>query len=220
MTLISGSRASVFEPAAWIEKAETFVREAHTAGVPQLGVCFGHQLLGHVLGGKVVKNPVGREIGTVEVKLTDAGVADPLLQGVPAQAPFQATHEDTVSELPAGAVLLAENKYGVHGFRWGRCLWGVQFHPELDERRLGMLIESREEALRREGPRRIRVCSAPSAEGPQIAKCMQGTAPLCNFGIEGAELLVGGSMVRVGWPSGGLLVLRPGSGQLPGGQQM
>jgi len=41
------------------------------------------------------------------------------------------THSDRVTELPPGAELLAENDYGVHGFRKGR-VFAVQFHPEYD----------------------------------------------------------------------------------------
>src|SRR5215468_9007901 len=70
--IVSGSPLSVTEKAPWmLELGEDLLRVG-AAGTPVLGVCFGHQLLGRAAGGDVVQNPRGREIGTVQVQLTDA----------------------------------------------------------------------------------------------------------------------------------------------------
>ena len=42
------------------------------AGAPTLGICFGHQLLAQALGGNVVQNPRGREIGTVDLEVVES----------------------------------------------------------------------------------------------------------------------------------------------------
>ena len=52
-------------------------------GIPTLGICYGHQLLAHALGGEVGDNPNGREFGTVTVELTAEAADDPLLGGLP-----------------------------------------------------------------------------------------------------------------------------------------
>ena len=108
--MMTGSPLSVTEPAPWMIRAGDYLLEA-AEGVPVLGVCFGHQLIGHALGTPVVKSPLGREIGTVEVDLTPAGRADPLFAGAPERLSVQTTHEDVLQALPPGATLLAGNAH-------------------------------------------------------------------------------------------------------------
>jgi GMP synthase (glutamine-hydrolysing) len=56
--VITGSASSVTERAPWMLRTEEFLRVASAANVPILGICFGHQLLGQALGGRVEKNSV------------------------------------------------------------------------------------------------------------------------------------------------------------------
>ena len=67
--LISGSRAGVYEDLPWIAPLMDFSRAAHAAGVPQVGVCFGHQLLAQALGGRTEKAPHGWGLGNVRLEL-------------------------------------------------------------------------------------------------------------------------------------------------------
>ena len=62
--LITGSSAMVTEREEWSVRTGTWL-EAALGKIPVLGVCYGHQLIGDVLGGKVGTNPAGREIGTI-----------------------------------------------------------------------------------------------------------------------------------------------------------
>ena len=55
--LITGSPAGVYDDDPWIGPLMNFARAAAAAGVPQVGICFGHQLLAEALGGKVIKGP-------------------------------------------------------------------------------------------------------------------------------------------------------------------
>src|SRR5688572_27593405 len=129
--VITGSPLSVTAWTGWMERVGELVRDAAARRVPVLGVCFGHQLIARVFGGKVGLNPGGREIGTVEVDLTAAGRRDPLFDGVPARMAIQATHEDAVVTLPSGATVLAGNAAcPVQAFAIGKWVRGVQFHPE------------------------------------------------------------------------------------------
>src|SRR3954469_22158717 len=98
-------------------------------------------------------NPRGREIGTVRVRLTEAGRRDPLFAWTAAEEiEVQATHLDAVDPLPASAILLASNENcAAQAFRLSETAAGVQFHPELWPEALRDLILSRREKLAAEG---------------------------------------------------------------------
>lgn len=129
--VVTGSPAMVTERADWSENTAAWLARAVAEEVPVLGVCYGHQLLAHSLGGEVDFHPRGRETGTRPVQLTDAAEADLLFRGLPRRFAAQLTHRQSVIRLPEEAVLLAANDFEPHqAFRVGRCAWGVQFHPE------------------------------------------------------------------------------------------
>jgi len=110
----------------WIEDTKQWVESALDRGLPALGICWGHQLLADVLGGTV--EPMGEyELGYRTVRHT----GDPIFEGIAESFTVFTTHSDTVAELPAGAEPIAENDYGVHGFRAGSVV-GLQSHPEYD----------------------------------------------------------------------------------------
>ncbi|MFB6073105.1 MAG: type 1 glutamine amidotransferase [Halobacterium sp.] len=125
--VVTGSRSSVYWDDDWIQPLVEYVAAVHDAGVPVLGVCFGHQVLAEALGG-TVEDMGEYEIGYREVRRTRD---DPLFDGVGESFTAFTTHSDAVTELPPGAELLAENDYGVHAFRADHSV-GVQFHPEYD----------------------------------------------------------------------------------------
>ncbi len=150
--VVTGSSAMVSEREAWSEQAARWLRAAAHAGTAVLGICYGHQLLAHALGGRVGPNPRGREIGTVSVALDAEGESDALLGSLPARFRAQATHVESVLELPAGARRLAGNAADPHhAFAWGERVWGVQFHPEFDADVIRAYLAARRETLRSEG---------------------------------------------------------------------
>jgi len=117
-----------------------------------LGICFGHQLLAQALGGNVERNPRGREIGTVRVKLLPEASRDALFLGLPSELEVNATHVDTVTRLPEGATLLASTSLERHAaYRVGESAWGVQFHPEIDGDVMRGYVRAREPVIREEG---------------------------------------------------------------------
>jgi len=133
--VITGSGAMVTEQAPWMLATAAWLRELVALGRPVLGICFGHQLLADALGGEVADNPRGIEVGTVITRPTAAAAQDALFAGWPAEAPVQASHQQSVIRLPDGAVVLAASEQDPHhAFRYGERAWGIQFHPEFDAR--------------------------------------------------------------------------------------
>jgi GMP synthase (glutamine-hydrolysing) len=125
--ILTGSRASVYWDEPWITELKAWVGDAIEAGLPFLGVCYGHQLLADVLGGGVEAMDE-YEIGYREV--THSGDS-PLFDGIDSEFTAFTTHSDRVSRLPPGATEIARNDYGIHGFQKGD-VFAVQFHPEYD----------------------------------------------------------------------------------------
>ena len=99
---------------------------------PFLGACYGVGTLG-THQGAVIDRTYGEPLGAVEIELTDAGLQDPLLQGMPRTFTAFTGHKEAVSSLPPHAVLLASSaSCPVHMFRIKTNLYATQFHPELD----------------------------------------------------------------------------------------
>ena len=166
--IVTGSGAMVTDRHEWSERSADWLRDAAHAGLPVFGICYGHQLLAHALGGEVGDNPAGREMGTVCVDLRPAAQDDPLFVGLSPRIGAQATHQQSVLRTPPGATVLAGNDHDPHhAFRWGQAAWGVQFHPEFSAGHMRGYIHARADALAREGAdpgalaRRVR--AAPEA---------------------------------------------------------
>jgi GMP synthase (glutamine-hydrolysing) len=107
--VVTGSGAMVTDGSGWIEATAAWLRGAAERGLPMLGICFGHQLLAHALGGRVDDNPNGIEVGTVQVDWMPAARGDWLLEGLPEQTPLQVSHRQSVLSLPPGARWLARS---------------------------------------------------------------------------------------------------------------
>jgi len=150
--VVTGSAAYVTDRAEWSERSARWLRAAVHDGSPVFGICYGHQLLAHALGGQVAYNPAGRESGTVELTLEPAADADPLFRGLPARFPAHATHLQTVVKAPEGAAVLARSALdNCHAFRWGPQAWGVQFHPEFATHHMRGYIRARAQCIRQHG---------------------------------------------------------------------
>lgn len=99
---------------------------------PFLGACYGVGTVG-AHQGAVIDRTYGEPVGVVEVTLTDAGLADPLLAGIPPRFDAFVGHKEAVRSLPSSATLLASSATcPVQMFRVATNIYATQFHPELD----------------------------------------------------------------------------------------
>lgn len=151
-TIVTGSAAFVTDRADWSERSADWLRDAAHGGMPLLGICYGHQLLAHSLGGEVAYNPAGRESGTIRLDLQAPAADDPLFAGLPASFPAHATHLQTVLRAPDGATVLARSDQdNCHAFRWGEQTWGMQFHPEFATHHMRGYVRARADCIARHG---------------------------------------------------------------------
>jgi GMP synthase (glutamine-hydrolysing) len=147
--VITGSHAMVTTREPWSERLADWLAGAVAGGIPVLGICFGHQLLAHALGGEVGFHPAGPEVGTVTVQSHPAARTDALFADLPPYFRAQAFHFQTVRTLPPGARLLAGNNFEPHhAFAYGESAWGVQFHPEFDAAVMRLYIATEAATLR------------------------------------------------------------------------
>ncbi len=137
---------------AWISGVKDLVRQAAKDRVPTLGICLGHQVAAVALGGEVHTSPLGLQVGLVDVHWLEAAGEDPLMSGVATTRPGIHWNTDVVVELPPGAVELARSARGeVQAVRYGDAMWGVQWHPEVDEPLLRRWVEDDPESPARVG---------------------------------------------------------------------
>ncbi len=121
------------EAAPWLPATRELVRSAEVAGVPTLGICLGHQIAAHALGGRAGRNPAGRTVAVAAVGWLDDAGDDPLFGSSVSAGAAVHWNSDVVVELPATARVLARSVDGaVQAARLGGSVWGVQSHPEVD----------------------------------------------------------------------------------------
>ena len=132
--LVLGGPMGAYDEEPWLEPTKRLVRLAADRHVPTLGICLGHQLATVALGGSVVRNPGGQQLGVLPVGWLPAAAADPLAAALTDIRRAVHWNNDVVDRLPEGAVLLARAATGeVQAARLAPTVWGIQPHPEADE---------------------------------------------------------------------------------------
>ncbi len=130
--LTLGGTQNVDDPHPWIAKELAFLKAAHEAQLPVIGVCLGHQMIAKALGGQVARMPEP-EAGFCPVDIQVPGQTHPILAGMPWRHHQFQTHRFAVTDLPPGATLLASSdKCKVQAFTAGVRTFAFQFHMELD----------------------------------------------------------------------------------------
>jgi len=123
----------------YLESSPTIGKEIFDLGIPVLGICYGCQLMAHVLGGKV-STCITSEYGKTETEYDKSCVLFGGVDGMPEKAVSWMSHTDYVSELPAGfrAVAHTENCPVAAMENKEKKLYAVQFHPEVNHTQYGV----------------------------------------------------------------------------------
>jgi GMP synthase-like glutamine amidotransferase len=143
--LATGSRRSAYDDLDWIHATSQFVRDVAETATPFVGVCFGHQLLAHALGGTVERAPTGWGAGILRL---DVVHKEPWMQPPAGDARLHFMHQDQVTRLPGGATVLASADHcDVAMFSVGDTMLGIQAHPEFTVLYAAALLADRTERI-------------------------------------------------------------------------
>lgn len=143
--LITGSPQGVYDSQPWIADLERFIQDSYQAGKKLVGICFGHQILAHALGGYAEKSDKGWGLGLHSIELR---TRKPWMTDMPDQCSLYFVHQDQVMELPPGAELLGGNDFCPNLFYTidNKAL-GIQGHPEFTTEIMHEILEGREEKV-------------------------------------------------------------------------
>ena len=133
--VISGSRYSVYEDKQWIRDLMAFVRRCWEQEIKVVGICFGHQLIAHALGGRTEKAEVGWGFGIHTARITEK--LPWMTNGSDLHGDLYnliVIHQDQVVEMPRGFRTIAVNDFCPNSMMVadGKML-GIQGHPEFSK---------------------------------------------------------------------------------------
>ena len=141
--IITGSKYSVYDNVSWINNLVDFVKVLIKHKKPILGICFGHQVIAKSIGADVIKNPLGWELGSYRINLTDQGSNHKLFSGFKNNDIVYESHQDIVVSLPSDVSILADTEKSIQSFQYNDNVFGVQFHPEFSWKVTRMLMDLR-----------------------------------------------------------------------------
>jgi len=126
---------------AWMQPEMDFIKRAHDAGLPIVGVCLGAQLIAKSLGGDVAPMDMP-EVGWQNVKLAFPGTIDPIYIGITWDSMQFHLHGQQVTELPPGATPLAGSKAcRTQAFKVGFRTYAFQYHFEWNEQDIRQFVK-------------------------------------------------------------------------------
>ncbi|MGB1176617.1 MAG: glutamine amidotransferase-related protein [Candidatus Puniceispirillaceae bacterium] len=142
--LVTGSAAGVYDSFSWIPPLMAFIRAAHDGDKPLVGICFGHQVIAHALGGQARKWDHGWGLGVYDVTLHDTPPWMPSRDSVK----LIHIHQDQVVRLPEGATHLGSTSFCQNAaFYIDDNVFCMQGHPEFDRDYTAALMETRTDSM-------------------------------------------------------------------------
>lgn len=143
---VTGSAFGVHDLTPWTDRLCEFIADAYSAKIKMVGICFGHQLMAHVLGGTVCRSPGGWGIGLHRFDLTGG---EYLFALGTRNIAIPVSHQDQVVAAPAGAQVFLQSSFTPYaGLLYGNGIGlSVQCHPEFSQSIAKFFVE-----LRRDNP--------------------------------------------------------------------
>lgn len=146
--MITGSPLSVLDDHVFTEDLMDFIRRCDAAKKPLMGACFGHQAIALALGGKVERSENGYNVGIEDTEFhTQADWMTPPQNTLP----MYVFHEDQVTELPEGCILLGSSaKCKFASFAKGEHIFTTQAHPEFSHAFMSCVLRFTESKMPQE----------------------------------------------------------------------
>lgn len=143
--ITTGSKASVYEDAAWTQDLIRFIQKLAEHKKKLIGICFGHQLIAMACQGKVEKSVNGWGVGNARNRI----VSHPEWMGVhPTTINILASHQDQICELSETAQVIAESDFCPFFIvQWDKHFLSIQGHPEWQPAYAKVLMEDRREII-------------------------------------------------------------------------
>ncbi|WP_419735455.1 amidotransferase [Pseudomonas sp. COR18] len=143
--LVTGSKADSFGSAPWIQTLKTYLLNRYERGDKLLGICFGHQLLALLLGGRTERAHQGWGVGIHQYKLAAKA---PWMSPVREELTLLISHQDQVTELPENATVIASSDFCPYAaYHINDQVLCFQGHPEFIHDYSRALLDIRQENL-------------------------------------------------------------------------
>ncbi len=146
--ICTGSRFSVYDNELWVAQLKDFVRALYQHQKPFVGLCFGHQLLGESLGGKVEKSANGWCVGVHQFDIQV--FEDWQMPQIQAVNLLMMCQDQIITLPPDGIVLATADHCPVAMLKVGQTMLGIQAHPDFEKPYEQALIENRVERIGKE----------------------------------------------------------------------
>ena len=143
--IITGSKSSVYDSDEWLGHLSNYVKNLASHRKKMIGICFGHQLLAHVLGGLTSKSNKGWGVGVMPSKI----ITNPeWMQPSMSSYSLLVSHQDQVVQLPPNSTLIAESAFcNYSAFQVEDYALGFQGHPEFVRDYSRRLMEMRRDRI-------------------------------------------------------------------------
>ncbi|MCY1397159.1 GMP synthase [glutamine-hydrolyzing] [compost metagenome] len=143
--LVTGSKADSFGTDPWIETLKAFLLQRYERGDKLLGVCFGHQLLALLLGGKSERSTQGWGVGTHRYTLAQQA---PWMTPAVEDLTLLISHQDQVTRLPENATVVASSEFcPIAAYQINDQVLCFQGHPEFVPEYSRALLDARQDFL-------------------------------------------------------------------------
>lgn len=143
--LLTGSKAGVYDDLPWLAPLALWLRQSFARGEKLLGVCFGHQMIAHSLGGFAAKSPKGWGVGLHQTRIE---ALPHWLNDAPSELCLIYSHQDQVERLPLEAVRLYGSEFCPNAAYFiGNQVLCFQGHPEFDVEYTRRLLQRRAKAI-------------------------------------------------------------------------